>query len=112
MGVLDCNFVTNWEHLDKFIMTKLQSKSPYMFKMRSPLTLPCSSLCAVQPFDIHTAFEGHFVKTGDQPKAGTTPVRCLHLDGDHTHFESGMRWYSKENILISYLPIAGGSASD
>ena len=56
----------------------------------------------MQPFDIHTAFEGHFVKTGDQPKAGTTPLRCLHLDADHTNSQSGQGGGVKTFQLLEY----------
>ena len=69
-----------------FMVTKLQSQIPYI-QDELPIHIPMF-FYAVHPFDIHTAFEGHFVKTGDQPNAGTTPVRCFHLDADHTNSQS------------------------
>ena len=79
------------------MVTKLQSQIPYI-QDELPIHIPMF-FYAVHPFDIHTAFEGHFVKTGDQPKAGTTPLRCLHLDADHTNSQS---WVGGTFQLLGY----------
>ena len=46
------------------MVTKLQSQIPYI-QDELPIHIPMF-FYAVHPFDIHTAFEGHFVKMGDQ----------------------------------------------
>ena len=100
-GILDCNLVSNCEHLDSFMETNLQSKSPYI-QNEIPHLLHMFFWCATIWYS--SRFRGAFCQNrGDQPN----PVRCLHLDAAHTNSRLGRGWYEGNKLILFPILLVG-----
>ena len=111
MGFLDCNFVTNWEHLDRFIVTKLQSKSSYVQNEIPPYPPMFFSVCRATIWYSYR-FRGTFCQNGRSAKGWNDPWEMFTFWWGSHKFWGGEDEMVEEKYSVIFSCIAGGSASD